>query len=251
MKKIILITLFSCTLFTCADSPKQDSNSNDGSERVNKTKENQSEESPEELEAAFEQLGGLFNSGNEDEVNGKKNKLPEVEALEKLLQMSGMVNQGNAIAFQDLLTKDFSSSELIASKAILKMLEASGVSQEQMEKLLSNPDSLKTLAKQAIENRELKKEIAMGDLTQGQLSEGQLKSKSTPTGVSLEEAIRLVQAESGIEATLEKLKEVDSLAGTNTMEMLDLETAQQVFDAVEQKNIPSITANEKIKKEDC
>ena len=236
-------------LFSCAETPKKEYTTEEHTEVISNSDEKQSKDSSEDVEATFEQLGGLLNMGNKDGKNDENEKLPEVEALEKLLQMSGKGDQGSVIALQDLLTKDFSSSELIASKAILKMLEASGVSQEQMEKLLSNPDSLKTLAKQAIENRELKKEIAMGDLTQGQLSEGQLKSKSTPTGVSLEEAIRLVQAESGIEATLEKLKEVDSLAGTNTMEMLDLETAQQVFDAVEQKNKPSITANEKIKKE--
>lgn len=133
------------------------------------------------------------------------------------------------------------------TSSLLDLLEASGVSREELEKLMKNPDSLKILAQQAIKNRDVKKEESIGDITQGKFSNGQLSSKTTSTGVSLEEAILLVQAESGIEATIEKLKQVDSLAGTNTMEQLDLEVAQQVFNSVERKNDENASSGEEKK----
>ena len=62
--------------------------------------------------------------------------------------------------------------------------------------------------------------------------------------MSLEEAILIVQAESGPEATMAKLKKIDSLAGTNVMEQLDLTEAGYVFNDVERKNEPKASAEE-------
>ena len=78
----------------------------------------------------------------------------------------------------------------------------------------------------------------------GKISKEQLTSKSTSTGISLEEAILLVQAESGPKATMQKLKKIDSLAGTNTMQQLDLTEAGYVMRDVERKNEPKASPEE-------
>ncbi len=237
MKNYFLSILLIVLIISCAENPKYIGNSDGDSELVNSSEEKLSKDSSEDVEAAFEQLGGLLNMGNKDDTDNKKDKLPEVEALEKLLQLAGTQTERN----------DGSIQEMLSSVGILEMLEASGVSREELEKLINNPDSLAILASEARKKRVAQKSVTMGDLTQGKLSDGQLSSKSSAAGLSIEEAMLLVQAESGIEATIEKLKQVDSLAGTNTMEQLDLETAQQVFNAVEQRKEAAANLDEKEK----
>jgi outer membrane protein OmpA-like peptidoglycan-associated protein len=149
--------------------------------------------------------------------------------------MSGADNQ----ALEDL----GSFGDLLKTDAILDLLEASGVSREDMQKLINNPDSLKILAEEAMKNREI--EIYNEPKLKGKLSKEQLSTKNTPTGVSLEEAILIVQAESGPEATMAKLKTIDSLAGTNVMEKLDLTEAGYVMQDVERKHETPPTAKEK------
>ena len=237
MKKYILLMMLIAVLHSCSEAKKQNDNTANDSKVIIESGEKRLEDSSGEVEAAFEQLEGLLNTSNKDHNDNKKDKLPEVEAFEKLLQLASTQTEGNEATFK----------EMLSSGGILEMLEAGGVSREELEKLINNPDSLAILAVEARKKREVLKEIAMGDLTQGKLSNGQLTSKTNPTGVSLEEALLLVQAESGIKATIEKLKQVDSLAGTKTMEQLDLETAQKVFNAVEQRKNVVSSQNEKEK----
>ena len=149
-------------------------------------------------------------------------------------EMSGSDSHGS----QDL----GSFGDMLKSDAILDLLEASGVSREEMQKLINNPDSLKLLAQEAMKNREL--ELKNEPELKGKLSKEQLTSKNTPTGVSLEEAILIVQAESGPEATMAKLKTIDSLAGTNVMEKLDLTEAGYVMRDIERKHETPPTAKE-------
>lgn len=250
MKNCILLITITALFFSCAEAVKEDSNSEVDSENSINSEENQSEASTEDLEDAFEQLGGLLNMGNEDGTSDENDKLPEVEALEKLLRMSGLEDQGTTEAFQDLLTKDMSSSDLFSSEALLKMLEDSGVSKEGMQELINNPDSLRVLAQEAIKNREEARLAEENNIAKGKISKEQLASKNTSTGISLEEAILLVQAESGPEATMAKLKKIDSLAGTDVMEKMNLQDAQYVLNDVEHKNEPkaSVDEMEKIKK---
>lgn len=250
MKNHILLIAITALFFSCAETHKEDNNSEVDSENSINSEENQSEASTEDLEDAFEQLGGLLNMGNEDGASDENGKLPEVEALEKLLQMSGMEDQGTAEAFQDLLTKDMSSSDLFSTEAILKMLEDSGVSKEGIQKLINNPDSLRMLAQEAIKSREIARLEREVTSYKGKIPKEQLTSKNTSTGVSLEEAILLVQAESGPEATMAKLKKIDSLAGTNVMEQMNLQDAQYVLNDIERKNESkaSTAEVEKIKK---
>ncbi|SFR61067.1 OmpA family protein [Maribacter stanieri] len=188
--------------------------------------------SSDDLEKSMEQLGGMFNMGGDEESTDEGS--PETNALKKLLEMSGSDFHGS----QDL----GSFGDMLKSDAILDLLEASGVSREEMQKLINNPDSLKLLAQEAMRNRELK--LKNEPELKGKLSKEQLTSKNTPTGVSLEEAILIVQAESGPEATMAKLKTIDSLAGTNVMEKLDLTEAGYVMRDIERKNEEPPTVEE-------
>ncbi|WP_282178950.1 OmpA family protein [Maribacter stanieri] len=188
--------------------------------------------SSDDLEKSMEQLGGMFNMGGDEESTDEGS--PETNALKKLLEMSGSDSHGS----QDL----GSFGDMLKSDAILDLLEASGVSREEMQKLINNPDSLKLLAQEAMKNREL--ELKNEPELNGKLSKEQLTSKNTPTGVSLEEAILIVQAESGPEATMAKLKTIDSLAGTNVMEKLDLTEAGYVMRDIERKNEEPPTVEE-------
>ncbi|WP_179019775.1 OmpA family protein [Winogradskyella forsetii] len=132
------------------------------------------------------------------------------------------------------------------TEMLINMLVESGVSRESLEKLINNPDSLKVLAQQAMKER---MEAQQNEpILKGRISKEQLTSKKTPTGVSLEEAILIVQAESGPEATMAKLKTIDSLAGTNMMSQLDLTEAGYVMRDVERKHeIPAtVEENQKI-----
>ncbi len=237
MKNYILLIISIVLFYACTETPKKNQKAEEHTEFISNSDENQSKGSSEDLEGAFEQMDGLLNTRNKKQTNTAGDKLSEVESLEKLLQLAGTQTEGN----------DGSIQEMLSSASILEMLQASGVTQEELEKLLNNQDSLAILAAEVKKKRAVQKQVAIGDLTQGKLSEGQLSSKTTTTGVSLQEAILLVQAESGIAATIEKLKQVDSLAGTNTMEQLDLETAQQVFNAVEQRKEAAANLDEKEK----
>ncbi|WP_081819394.1 OmpA family protein [Maribacter sp. Hel_I_7] len=231
MKQYIIIIVV-CLVFSCAENTKTESVSEPESTSHIDNPEENLDISVTDLEKSIEQLGGFLNMGNQDDSSG--NDLPETNALKKLLEMSGSDSHGS----QDL----GSFGDMLKSDAILDLLEASGVSREEMQKLINNPDSLKLLAQEAMKNREL--ELKNEPELKGKLSKEQLTSNNTPTGVSLEEAILIVQAESGPEATMAKLKTIDSLAGTNVMEKLDLTEAGYVMRDIERKNEEPPTVEE-------
>lgn len=196
----------------------------------NPTSKTASEEKESPL--SIEKIGGLLTLENED----AKNNSSEITALKKLLE-------NNNVDF-DKSDGNSSLENLFSTKTILDLLEASGVSRSEMEKLISNPDSLRILAQEARKNRQEEQAQNQKTSSKGKLSNEQLTSKNTPTGVSLEEAIRMVQAESGPEATMAKLKKIDSLAGTNVMEQMDLTEAGYVLLDVERKNEIKVSPQE-------
>jgi outer membrane protein OmpA-like peptidoglycan-associated protein len=174
---------------------------------------------------------------SEDKKNKQESSSHEQAALDLFLQMSGTGSEETV--------GDTSLENMFTSSAMLDLLEASGVSREEMEKLISNPDSLRVLAQEAMKNR---KDVQQNEPAfKGKLSKEQLTSKNTSTGVSLEEAILLVQAESGPEATMAKLKKIDSLAGTNVMEQMDITEAGYVMSDIERKNEPKASPEEALK----
>lgn len=237
MKNYIILLIVTLLVISCGEDHKNEKIS-DGNSEINLNEDNeQINITSDDLEKSMEQLGGFLNLGGEDESSDKNS--PEANALKKLLQMSGAGDQGtNEIgAFEDMLK----------SEAILDLLEASGVSREEMQKLINDPVSLKILAQEAIKNRQIEQQNEPE--LKGKISKEQLTSKNTPTGVSLEEAILMVQAESGPEATMAKLKTIDSLAGTNVMEQLNLTEAGYVMKDIERKNEAPPSAEEELKME--
>ncbi|WP_339840621.1 OmpA family protein [uncultured Maribacter sp.] len=237
MKNYIILLIVTLLVISCGEDHKNEKIS-DGNSEINLNEDNeQINITSDDLKKSMEQLGGFLNLGGEDESSDKNS--PEANALKKLLQMSGAGDQGtNEIgAFEDMLK----------SEAILDLLEASGVSREEMQKLINDPDSLRILAQEAIKNRQIEQQNEPE--LKGKISKEQLTSKNTPTGVSLEEAILMVQAESGPEATMAKLKTIDSLAGTNVMEQLNLTEAGYVMKDIERKNEAPPSAEEELKME--
>ena len=227
-----IIYLISLLLFlSCGETKKNEEISEEQLE-LQTGRDDETNISSDDLEKSMEQLGDLFDIGNSDE--NSDNDSIEANALKMLLEMSGADSQGS----EDL----GSFGELLKTDAILDLLEASGVSREEMQKLINNPDRLKILAQAAMESRKF--ELYNEPELKGKLSKEQLTSKNTPTGVSLEEAILIVQAESGPEATMTKLNTIDSLAGTNVMEKLDLTEAGYVMRDIERKNEEPPTVEE-------
>lgn len=224
MKNIILLLVLVFLLQSCNKKPK-DKIISESDIELESTKENSEKEaSSSNSEMSLEGLGKLLKSSTKNEDK----ETPEKETLNKLLEFSG-TNAKNSEGNNPF-------GDLLKSEAILDLLEESGVSREAMEKLINNPDSLKILAQKAIKDRKEAQQEKEINLTKGKISKEQLASKKTPTGVSLEEAILIVQAESGPEATMAKLKKIDSLAGTNVMEQLDFTEAGYVMQDVERKN---------------
>ncbi|APQ17602.1 OmpA family protein [Maribacter hydrothermalis] len=237
MKNYLILLCIFLLILSCGEDKTNEKATEENSEIRPDSNKDETNISTDDLEKSMEQLGGLFDMGSSDE--NSDNDSPEAIALKKLLQMSGADSQGS----EDL----GSFGDLLKTDAILDLLEASGVSREDMQKLINNPDSLKILAEEAMNNREI--EIYNEPKLKGKLSKEQLSTKNTPTGVSLEEAILTVQAESGPEATMAKLKTIDSLAGTHIMEKLDLTEAGYVMRDIERKNEVPPSVEEKQKME--
>ncbi|WP_419213035.1 OmpA family protein [Maribacter sp. X9] len=234
-------------VLSCGEDHKGEGSSTENLEIESDDNNGEINSTSDDLEKSLDKVGGFLNMGKDDGGNDENGQLPEIEALEKLLQMSGMEGQGTTIAFQDLLTKDISSSDMFSTEAIISLLEQSGVSRVELEKLINNPDSLKILVQEVKAMRQREKQNKPKPKTK--ITIEQLTSKNTSTGVSLEEAILIVQAESGPEVTMAKLKTIDSLAGTNVMEKMDLTEAGYVMGDIERKNEIPPSAEEEEKME--
>ncbi|MCF6348974.1 MAG: OmpA family protein [Flavobacteriaceae bacterium] len=210
MKKIILLLILIFILHSCAESSKKAQSSEidiESSQETTSSKNASKDDSNSQLNDLFKMGKDLLETSDTEGTDG--------------LQLD--------------------------TDMILDMLEKSGVSRAEMEKLINNPDSLRILAQEAKKNRQMAQQDE--SVMKGKISKEQLSSKNTSTGVSLEEAILLVQAESGPKATMAKLKKIDSLAGTNVMSQLDLTQAGYVMNDVERKNEPKASLEEEKKME--
>ncbi|WP_350286623.1 OmpA family protein [uncultured Croceitalea sp.] len=239
MKKTIFLLSFSFMLCSCAGKAGDKAKSEADSDLPKNSRDSETELSSDDIKESLELLGGFLNQENKE--TDDENTSPETAALEKLIKISeASSNQTDGLG---------SFGDMLPTEVILDMLEASGVSREEIEKLINNPDSLKILAQEAIKNRKEAWQAKKDNTFKGKISKEQLASKNSSTGVSLEEAILLVQAESGPEATMAKLKKIDSLAGTNVMEQLDLNEAGNLMNDVARKNETPASADEQQKME--
>lgn len=231
MKQFILILIIISLEYSCAEKTKQEVSDNLQIEVIDNENTERNEQVSDNLVKTIDDLSKLLNAENE---NQEKRSVENV-ALEKLLEISGIKETGNDDSFEDLLP----------ISVFVDILEASGVSREEMEKLISNPDSLRILTHQAEKQRQESHQAKSNP--KNKLSTEERSSKNTTTGVSLEEAILMVQAESGPEATLAKLKKIDSLSTTNIMEQLDMTETGYVLSDIERKNEPKASLEEEEK----
>jgi len=214
MKNYIIYFLLITILFSCSE----------------KSKESQDSENDFDTNSNTESIQETASSENVSKDNSNS-------------QLNDLFKMG-----QGLLEKsdtEGSSGFQLDPEMILDILVMSGASREEMKKLMNNPDSLRILAQEAVKNRQMAQQDEPA--LKGKISKEQLVSKNTSTGISLEEAILLVQAESGPEATMQKLRKIDSLAGTNVMSQLDLTEAGYVMTDVERKNEPKASPEEERK----
>ncbi|WP_400080503.1 OmpA family protein [Winogradskyella sp. R77965] len=206
MKKIILLLLIVCIAYSCGDKTDKSIDSDaDVSSHSNSSPNSETS------------IGDTDNPS----------KTTTNSELDDLINMGKGLLEGSE--------KNNDTDFQLDTETFLDLLEQSGVSRESIDKLINNPDSLHMLAQEALKKR--KEATQLNELEiRGKISKEQLSNKNTSTGMSLEEAILIVQAESGPEATMAKLKKIDSLAGTNVMSQMDLTEAGDVIDDVERKN---------------
>ncbi|MBF8150868.1 OmpA family protein [Winogradskyella sp. F6397] len=210
MKKIVLLLAIGFIMHSCGNSPDKSKDLNNPSD-----------------------LNSGLNSGINQESVPSINDADNISNKSSNSELNDLFNMG-----KNMVEGSKRNGEVdfqLDPEMLIDMLVESGVSRESLEKLINNPDSLKVLAQQAMKER-LEARDNEEPVLKGKLTKEQLASKKTPTGVSLEEAILIVQAESGPEATMAKLKTIDSLAGTNMMSQLDLTEAGYVMGDVERKN---------------
>ena len=227
MKKIVFLLAIGFIMYSCGNSPDKSKDLNN----------------PSDLNSG---LNSAINQESVPSINDADNTSNKSSSSE----LNDLFNMG-----KNMVEGSKSNGEVdfqLDPEMLIDMLVESGVSRESMQVLINNPDSLKVLAQQAMKER-LEARDNEEPVLKGKLTKEQLASKKTPTGVSLEEAILIVQAESGPEATMAKLKTIDSLAGTNMMSQLDLTEAGYVMGDVERKNEvkPSDEEEQKMKDDWC
>ncbi|NNC44523.1 MAG: hypothetical protein HKN99_01405, partial [Winogradskyella sp.] len=154
-------------------------------------------------------LGGL--------MEGFGELLGDSDATDSLKQVLSSTDDKMDLDF----LKDLKNGDGEIDTAVwLDLLEKSGASREEMEKLINNPDSLDALLTEMKKTRESSASQKDNTSTQTDGSIAGNPGQNAGSGISLEDAIKMVQDESGIDATMAKLKQGDSLAGTNTMSQI-------------------------------
>ncbi len=169
----------------------------------------------------------VFNSCKEDSKR-PKSTIPETqEALESQKQqedtetteqIKDVINDFNKVLNKDSEAKP-TTSQSIDKTEIEKLFQLSHIPKEEYQEKLNNSDTLKRLIKQVALNnkkREPKRKFPL----KGDITLEQLRSKNTPTGVSIEEALLMFQDELKRDITPEKLQKVDALSGTDLVSNL-------------------------------
>ncbi|APG64004.1 hypothetical protein LPB136_00855 [Tenacibaculum todarodis] len=153
----------------------------------------------------------------------KTSKKPK-EATEKIKEVIQDVDK--------VITKDVDIKNVVSKSVdkvyIEKLFQFSGIPKDEYSEQINNPDSLKKLIKQVAKNN--KKRLPRRKFPlKGPISVAQLTSKDTPTGVSIEEAVLLLQNELKRDITPTKLKKVDSISGTNLISKLSEKEAKYII----------------------
>ncbi|XMO85107.1 hypothetical protein AAFN75_09940 [Algibacter sp. AS12] len=117
----------------------------------------------------------------------------------------------------------------IDKNTIEKLYQYSGISKEEYQLKLNKPDTLKQLIKY-FEKHINDAKPRRGFQLKVEITHEELVSKNTPTGVSLEEAILLLQNDVKVNLTPEKIKKIDSVSGTKILSELSEKDVKMLSD---------------------
>ncbi len=132
----------------------------------------------------------------------------------------------------DKSTKDNKNGIISVDKAeIERLFQLSHIPREEYQEKTNNPDTLKQLIKYVQKNIKDAK-TRKGLQLKADISIEELSSKKTPTGVSIEEAILVLQNYLKGKITTEKLKKIDSLSETEIITKLSEREARNVLQYV-------------------
>jgi len=143
-------------------------------------------------------------------------------------QIKDVINDFNKVANKDVGQK---INGVIGKDEIEKLYQFSGVPKSEYQEKLNNPDTLKQLITYVEKN--IKDAMPRRGLTlKGGITKAELTSKETSTGISIEEAILILQNDLRGKFTPEKARKIDSLSGTNTISNLPERDARKVLQYV-------------------
>ncbi len=137
------------------------------------------------------------------------------QTIDAAEQIKDVINDFN----KDSDTKS-NTAESSDKAEIEKLYQLSGVPKEIYQEKLNNPDTLKKLIKQVEKNNKKRKPKKKFPL-KGDITLEQLTNKNTTTGVSIEEAILVLQEDLKRDITPEKIRKADSISGTNLVSKLN------------------------------
>lgn len=184
MKKTLLILTVLCVVFSCKEESKSPKSTISDTSKTQET---------------------------------KPQRQPQA-STETTDQIKDVINDFNKVLNKDADTEP-TTSQSIDKTEIEKLYQLSHIPKEEYQDKLNNPDTLRRLIKQVAKNnkkREPKKKFPL----KGNITLEQLTSKNTSTGVSIEEAMLVLQDELKRDVTPEKLEKVDAMSGTNIVSKL-------------------------------
>lgn len=149
-------------------------------------------------------------TSTDKEIEKKNNKSSDQieKAINDFDQVVGKDNDGKI---------DINQS--IGKTEIEKLFQLSGIPESEYQEQLNNADTLENLIRQVEKNNKRRKPKRKFPL-KGDINLEQLSSKNTSTGVSIEEAMLVLQDELKRDLTPEKIQKIDDLSGTNLVSKL-------------------------------
>ncbi|WP_397362307.1 OmpA family protein [Olleya sp. R77988] len=164
------------------------------------------------------------------EVKTTKKQKKSQKSTKKTEQIKDAIEDFNTVLNKDA-NSELPKNQSINREAIEKLYQYSGIPKEEYQDKLNNPDTLKALIKQVQKN--IKDAIPRrGPTLKGDITLEQLTSKNTSTGVSIEDAILVLQKDLKGKFTPEKAKKIDAMSGTQLISKLPERDARKVLQYV-------------------
>ena len=181
-----------------------------------------------------------------NESPSAKSTIPDIQQIPEPKKASEQIKD-IAKEFNQGLEKEADTkgklTQTVDKTEIERLFQLSAIPQEEYQERLDNPDTLKQLIKYVEKNIKDAKP-SRGLRLKADITPEQLSSKNTPTGVSIEEAILILQDELKGKKTPEKISKIDSITGTEIISKLPERAARNVLqyvNAQENKRLRPIT----------